>query len=66
MVEVGSLLRAARQRRLRATLGGKLAALAWLPALLRERRRLSHSGDPDEARRWLGEKSEPPVMLSRR
>lgn len=53
-VEAGSLLRAARQRRLRATLGGKLQALAWLPALLRERRRLRREGDPGRARRWLG------------
>lgn len=53
-VEVGSLYRAARQRRLRATVGGKLGALAWLPALLGERRRLRRSGDPGRARRWLG------------
>ena len=54
VVEAGSLLRAARERRLRATLRGKLAALAWLPGLLRERRRLRESGDPAAARRWLG------------
>ena len=53
-VEAGSLLRAARQRRLRATLRGKLAALAWLPRLLRGRRRLRREGDPERARRWLG------------
>jgi GT2 family glycosyltransferase len=53
-VEVGSLLRAARQRRLRATLGGKLEALRRLPALLRERRRLRESGEPSRARVWLG------------
>jgi len=54
-VESGSLLRAARQRRFRATLAGKLAALRRLPDLLRERRRLRRSGgDPDLARRWLG------------
>jgi GT2 family glycosyltransferase len=53
-VEVGSLARAARQRRFRATLGGKLEALRRLPALLRERRRLRESGDPARARRWLG------------
>jgi hypothetical protein len=53
-VEVGSLARAARQRRLRATLAGKLAVLPWLPALLRERRRLRREGDPRLARRWLG------------
>jgi hypothetical protein len=53
-VEVGSLLRAARQRRFRATLRGKLGALSWLPALLRERRALRRAGDPGAARRWLG------------
>jgi GT2 family glycosyltransferase len=53
-VEVGSLWRAARARRLRATLAGKLGALVWLPALLRERRRLRRDGDPGRARRWLG------------
>jgi len=52
--EVGALARAATQRRLRATLGGKLAALRWLPRLLRERRRLRREGDPARARRWLG------------
>jgi GT2 family glycosyltransferase len=53
-VETGALLRAARQRRLRATLKGKLEAVAWLPALLRERRRLRRNGAPERARRWLG------------
>lgn len=52
-VEAGSLARAARQRRLRATLGGKLGALRWLPFLLAERRRLRRDGDPSLARRWL-------------
>ncbi len=52
--EVGALARAAAQRRLRATIGGKLAALRWLPRLLRERRRLRREGDPARARRWLG------------
>lgn len=52
--ELGALVRAARQRRFLATLGGKLAALRMLPALLRERRRLSREGDPGQARRWLG------------
>lgn len=56
-VEVGALARAARQRRLRATLAGKLAALRWLPALLRERRELGREGDPERARRWLGVRS---------
>jgi GT2 family glycosyltransferase len=53
-VEAGALARAARQRRFRATLRGKLEALRRLPALLRERRRLRLSGDPVRARRWLG------------
>jgi GT2 family glycosyltransferase len=52
-VEAGSLLRAARQRRLAATLRGKLEALRRLPSLLRERRRLARGGDPAQARRWL-------------
>lgn len=54
LVEAGSLLRAARQGRLRATLRGKLSALRWLPGLIAERRRLRRSGDPEAARRWLG------------
>lgn len=53
-VEAGSLLRAARQGRLGGTVRGKLGALARLPALLRERRRLRREGDPERARRWLG------------
>jgi GT2 family glycosyltransferase len=53
-VEAGALLRAARQRRFLATLRGKLAALAWLPRLLRERRRLRREGDLAAARVWLG------------
>jgi len=53
-VELGSLARAARQRRLGATLTGKLAGLRRLPGALRERRRLRRSGDPGLARRWLG------------
>jgi GT2 family glycosyltransferase len=53
-VEVGALLRAARQRRLWATLRGKLSAFRWLPALLRERRALREGGDLSLARRWLG------------
>jgi GT2 family glycosyltransferase len=53
-VEVGALLRAARQRRLLATLRGKLSAFRWLPALLRERRALREGGDLSLARRWLG------------
>jgi GT2 family glycosyltransferase len=54
VVEVGALIRAVRQRRLLATLRGKLSALRWLPALLRERRALREQGDLSRARRWLG------------
>ena len=54
VVELGALLRAASQRRLRATLAGKLAALGRLPRLLGARRRLAREGDPERARRWLG------------
>jgi GT2 family glycosyltransferase len=53
-VEAGALWRAARQRRLGPTLRGKLEALAWLPRLLRERRRLGREGDLAAARAWLG------------
>lgn len=53
-VEAGSLARAARQRRLGATLRGKLSALRWLPRLLGERRRLRREGDPARACSWLG------------
>lgn len=56
-VEAGALARAAKQRRLRATLAGKLAALRWLPALLRERRQLRREGDLGLAQRWLGMRS---------
>jgi GT2 family glycosyltransferase len=54
-VEAGALLRATRQGRFRATLRGKLEGLRLLPAMLRERRRLAREGDPEAARRWLGE-----------
>lgn len=53
-VEIGALLRAARQGRLRATLRGKLEGLRRLPEMLRDRRRLHREGDLDHARRWLG------------
>lgn len=56
-VEAGALARAAKQRRLGATLGGKLAALRRLPALLSERRRLRREGDLGLAQRWLGVRS---------
>ncbi len=54
VVEVGSLLRAARKRRFWATLRGKLGVLRWLPELVGERRSLRRSGEPSRARRWLG------------
>jgi hypothetical protein len=53
-VEVGALLRAARQGRLRATLRGKLEGLSRLPRSLRERRRLARDGDLSRPRAWLG------------
>lgn len=53
-VEAGALARAARQRRFRATLRGKLEGLRLLPAMLRERRRLAREGDLERPRRWLG------------
>jgi GT2 family glycosyltransferase len=58
-VEAGSLLRAASQRRLAATLRGKLSVLRWLPTLLRERLRLRREGDLERARSWLGGRSAP-------
>ncbi len=53
-VEAGSLLRAISERRLGATVAGKIAALRWLPRLLRDRRRLRCEGDLSLVRRWLG------------
>lgn len=53
-IEAGSLLRAARQQRLRATARGKLEGLGRLRQGLRERRRLAAAGDLGLARRWLG------------
>jgi N-acetylglucosaminyl-diphospho-decaprenol L-rhamnosyltransferase len=52
-VEAGSLLRAARQGRLGATLRGKLEGLGRLPGALRERRGLARTGDLGAPRRWL-------------
>lgn len=59
-VELGSLARALLQRRLGATLKGKLAVLPWLPVLLRERRELDRRGSPARARRWLGARADSP------
>jgi GT2 family glycosyltransferase len=53
-VEAGALVRAAGERRFVATLRGKLAGLRWLPALLRDRRRLAASGSLARAQAWLG------------
>lgn len=53
-VELAALARAARQRRFRATLRGKLEGLRRLPRSLSERRRLRREGDLELARRWLG------------
>lgn len=58
-VEAGALARALRRHRLRATLDGKLSALAWLRPLLAERRRLRRSGNLGLARRWLGSPAKP-------
>lgn len=54
LVELGALVRAARQGRLVATLRGKLEGLSRLPRGLRERRRLAATGDLQRAREWLG------------
>jgi GT2 family glycosyltransferase len=56
LVEAGALARAAAQRRLRATLRGKLEGLRLLPEVLRDRRRFAREGEPDRARRWLGKR----------
>ncbi|HKZ15016.1 MAG TPA: glycosyltransferase family 2 protein [Solirubrobacterales bacterium] len=53
-VEVGALIRAARQGRFVATLGGKLEGLRLLPRALRERRHLAATGDLSRPRAWLG------------
>ncbi len=53
-VELGSLARAGRERRFRATARGKLTTLGWWPRLRAERRRLREEGDPELARHWLG------------
>jgi GT2 family glycosyltransferase len=53
-VEAGALVRAARERRFRATVRGKLEGLGRLPRALRERRLLAAAGDLAAPRRWLG------------
>jgi GT2 family glycosyltransferase len=52
-VEVGALVRAARQGRFGATSRGKLEGLCRLPRALRERRRLAAGGDLSRPRAWL-------------
>ena len=55
LVELGSTIRAIRDRRLMiSTLAAKLAAMSMLPALLRDRRRLRDGGDMGLARCWPG------------
>lgn len=54
VVEVGSLYRAFKERRLRATLKGKMQGLAKLPWALSRRRSLRINGDPRRPRHWLG------------
>ncbi len=53
-VELGSLARAAAERRLRATATGKLEGLRRIGSARAERRRLREAGDPERARSWLG------------
>jgi GT2 family glycosyltransferase len=53
-VELGAMLRAARERRFLATLRGKLEAVRRAPAAVGERRRMAKAGDLDRARAWLG------------
>ena len=65
LVEVGSLARAAAARRLLPTLAGKLAALRWLPDLLRVRRQLHRSGEVRLATEWLGVTLTPPLNPQR-
>lgn len=64
-VELGALLRAARQRRFGATLRGKLEGLRLLPAMFRDRRRLAREGDLERARKWLGVDAEAPAPRRR-
>ena len=65
-VEVGALAPRRPQRRLRATLRGKLEGLARLPAALRERRRLAATGDLAHARAGSAAAAEPRPRSSER
>lgn len=58
IVEIGAMIRAASQRRFRATARGKLEGLRLLTAMLRDRRRLAGEGDLRRAREWLGNRHE--------
>lgn len=53
-VELGALIRAAADRRLRATVSGKLEGLRRIAVTRAERRRLRIAGDPARACKWLG------------
>lgn len=59
LIEAAAILRATSRGRLRSTVAGKLAALGWIPDLLRQRRRLRAAGDPKLARAWLGQNRGP-------
>jgi hypothetical protein len=53
--ELGSLVRGVGQRTFSAKLGGKLSAVRWLPALLRERRELNRRGSRHRLSDWFDE-----------
>ena len=53
-VEVASLVQAVRERRLRATVAGKLEALRWRHAMRGDRAQLRRRGRLESAWRWLG------------
>ena len=54
VAELGALIRAVAEQRLRATLAGKLEGLRRIKVTRVERRRLRQAGDPSRAREWLG------------
>jgi GT2 family glycosyltransferase len=53
-VEAASLVQAVRERRLRATVSGKVEAVGWLRAMRGDRSQLRRHGELESARRWLG------------
>jgi len=65
LVEIGALVRAVAQNRLRATLRGKLEGLRLLPEMRRERRRLKRKGSLAAARSWLGASASAPAPRGR-